>query len=407
MTTTSSESTTLDAARSHLLLWAIPALLMTFGEEGWRLQESNAAADEFAMAGGIDLSRDAPTWLPSTAKDLALSQEGTANRRSPKFLGVERQIGARPCRLHITAWPSAQDLLLVQMIDLSARQFAETTTRDVINIVNSSGRVLGQTADQIYATIEGVEQGLRTTEMSEVDNRTHVDSLVGNVKSISTIASDIRAIASQTNLLALNAAIEAARAGEAGRGFAVVADEVKNLSRRVQAATQSITELADGIRGVSGGIKSACHASMQSVEASHALLERSTADVMQMRRVSHVSSLRAAKGGHRLFVFRVQGDLEREVPLLKPESLATHQSCGLGDWYEANRSTQLGRLASFQALEKPHARLHELVRDFAKLLQEGQRHKALGLMQDIDRELEILLAAIDSLTREIETVLEG
>jgi len=389
-----------ESIHPDLSLWVLPTLLLEPQNEGrWHVKDQNIAAADFCALAGIHLSDDRQDWLPAVA-DLI-------TKGNPSTTSIECMMGSRACRLHVTPWPHAPQMALVQIVDLTPRQFAETVTRDVINIVNGSGRVLGQTADQIYATIEGVEQGLHTTETSETDNRTHVVSLIDNVKSISSLAQNIRAIAAQTNLLALNAAIEAARAGEAGRGFAVVADEVKGLSQRVQAATLTITDMVSEIRDVSSGIATACHASMQSVQSSHVLLERSTADVMQMRRVSHVSSLRAAKSGHRLFVFRVQGDLEREKPAIKPEGLATHHNCGLGDWIEANRSTSLGRLASFHALEAPHARLHELVREFASLLHRGERRQALALTQDVERELNATLTAIDVLMRDVETSLGG
>lgn len=390
-----------------------PALMLGRDPSGdWSVLEQNATAEEFGLHAGVELRAPPRAWLPGEPDlDALLGQppgrQGPDN--DPPAMPrhghvVEGQVGSRPCRVHLSAWPHPAGLarILVQFQDLGARQFAEAVTRDVINIVNGSGRVLGRTADQIHATVQGVEQGLRTTEASETDNGRHVTSLQHSVKEISAIAQEIRSIASQTNLLALNAAIEAARAGDVGRGFAVVAGEVKNLSQRVQGATLRISDIVDAVQGVSGDIRSACEASMQSVEHSRRLLEGSGADVTQMRRVSHVSSLRAAKGGHRLFVFRVQGDLERERPKVDPASLASHRACGLGEWYEANRGTPLGELPSFRALEGPHTRLHEQVRGFAELLHAGRRTDALALVAVIEQELDATLAAIDAVVADLE-----
>lgn len=82
--------------------------------------------------------------------------------------------------------------------------------------------------------------------------------------SISTIATNIKRIASQTNMLAINAAVEAARAGDAGRGFAVVAAEVKALSDRTATAT---VEIANIVGRLDGGLTAMVRAMESSRES--------------------------------------------------------------------------------------------------------------------------------------------
>ena len=62
---------------------------------------------------------------------------------------------------------------------------------------------------------------------------------------IANIIGLIDDVAFQTNLLALNASVEAARAGDAGKGFAVVAVEVRRLAQSAAAASAQVKTLVD------------------------------------------------------------------------------------------------------------------------------------------------------------------
>jgi len=72
--------------------------------------------------------------------------------------------------------------------------------------------------------------------------------LITRSENIEEILQTVRGFSNQTNMLALNAAIEAARAGDAGRGFSVVADEVRDLSKKVQDATDNIEMVVQEIQ---------------------------------------------------------------------------------------------------------------------------------------------------------------
>jgi methyl-accepting chemotaxis protein len=84
-----------------------------------------------------------------------------------------------------------------------------------------------------------------------------IQAVVEEMKTLSDLTSDVKAISLQSHLLAINAAVEAGRAGSAGNAFKVVADEMRRLAGNSNAMAVRInTGLARAQQIVDGGLRS-------------------------------------------------------------------------------------------------------------------------------------------------------
>ncbi|MGL5630874.1 MAG: methyl-accepting chemotaxis protein [Azovibrio sp.] len=243
----------------------------------------------------------------------------------------------------------------VQATDIS------TNSRDLMHRMSHDLTQLAEKAQQTMGTVAGLST---------------------SAEKIGHILSLIHEIADQTNLLALNAAIEAARAGEAGRGFAVVADEVRKLAERTGVATKEISTLVSAIQQDT----SKAHASMEHLarnssessnngtEAAHQIQE--IIDLSQhMEHAIATAALHSftelAKIDHLVYKLEVYkvffGSSEKQ-----PDDFANHNMCRLGKWYyEGEGKHYFSRLDGYQAMEKPHAAVHQFGREAVRKFHEG------------------------------------
>ena len=226
------------------------------------------------------------------------------------------------------------------------------------------------TAQQSFEQVNIISQKLAILSNNSQQAASTVSSLDKRAQEVGGILQTIKEIADQTNLLALNAAIEAARTGEQGRGFAVVADEVRKLAERTTNATTDIARLVEQIRNDSTHSCEQIGLLAEQAETSKTAGQSAENDIQQLASMTHEmniiineSGLRTfcelAKFDHLIFKFRVYqvlfGNSTEEA-----DTFGSHHHCRLGKWYYEGEGHQLfANNPVFQAIEIPHARVHE------------------------------------------------
>ena len=297
-------------------------------------------------------------------------------------------------------------------------------------IISSFAQLNGirETVAQSYSTIKHESDKLEGMETLFVDSSAGLDKIVSemsnvsakmnemgsNISGLSTTAdsinnfvSTITSISDQTNLLALNAAIEAARAGDAGRGFSVVADEVRALANETNNSAREVSELVksiisstresvvstedlqknnemlsraiDELRGDYEKIISMCE------EMSGAIQKASIASFVQTIKLDHVvwkADVYASLSGHKA---------------IDSCDLTDHRSCRLGQWYQAQAGSDLGRSDAFRSLDRPHQAVHESGKEALAYFAEGDHEMVKNCLARMEESSQTLMNFLDDL----------
>lgn len=250
-------------------------------------------------------------------------------------------------------------------------------------VVADEVRKLAQSTQEATARIQSLIERLQERSAAAVkameEGRTQVDSSVGQAgaagESLGKITKSVASIRDMN--------------GEIAQSAKEQLETAENINASLSTINQMATQTSSGV-----------HRTEESVADLAKLLDELKTLVSQFKVGAGKLDLSSAKSAHLNWKVRLRSFLDGRATLTEEEAVS-HQQCSFGKWYYSEGMQQFGQIQELRDVEKPHAELHQIIREIVRAMKAGDKETAERLYSKVDglsKRIVALLEAAESKT---------
>lgn len=183
---------------------------------------------------------------------------------------------------------------------------------------------------------------------------------------------------------------------------------ISDMSAQIASAAEQQTAVSEDINrhilSISDGAQETVQQTANVVDATSGIGAEISALMQQMRlfkvNINPKIELALAKSAHRSWKVRLRSFLDGHASLSLDQAVS-HKDCDLGQWYESEGLNNYGHLGSMKALNEPHKKMHELIRDIINAKQNGHNQQAEALYLKVDDYSDQIIALLNEILAQL------